>query len=206
MDVIVPFDAVDPKRRLESVLRADERRAFAEVMLADVLATVEAAGATPRVVATANVEVPVPVEVDERPLSPAVNDRLAGADGPLAVVMADLPMATPASVTRLLDAPGEVVAVPGLGGGTNALVVREPAFRVNYHGCSIRDHRDRAAAAGAEVTTVDSYRLGVDIDEPADLVEVLLHAKGRSRAWLVDRGFEVDVDDGRVGIVRPAGD
>jgi len=38
-----------------------------------------------------------------------------------------------------------------------------------------------AAAKGADLTRteVDSYRLATDVDEPADLAEVLLHADGR---------------------------
>ncbi|MFP4589848.1 MAG: 2-phospho-L-lactate guanylyltransferase [Halobacteriales archaeon] len=206
MDVLVPFDAIDPKRRLEPVLGADERHDFAEAMLADVLEAVAGGGGDPRVVATADVRVAAPVDVDERPLSPAVNDRLARADRPLAIVMADLPLATPTAIARLLEASGPVVAVPGLGGGTNALVVREPAFRVDYHGCSIRDHRERAAAVGTTLTTVDSYRLGVDVDEPADLAEVLLHAEGRARAWLEAHGVRIVHADGRVSVERSPGD
>jgi len=87
-----------------------------------------------------------------------------------------------------------VTLVPGRGGGTNALVVRDPSFRVDYHGASFRDHRRIAESIGATVATVDSFRLSTDVDEPADLVEVLLHAPdGAAGSWLADRGFEVTV-------------
>ncbi|MFC5367425.1 2-phospho-L-lactate guanylyltransferase [Salinirubrum litoreum] len=170
-----------------------------------------------------------PVTVDDRPLTTAVNgvfeetltataddprtatanetahesatDRREGADA-VAVVMADLALATPESLERLFGAESEVVAVPGRGGGTNALVVRHPDFRVDYHGASIRDHRRIAREVGAEYAEVDSMRLATDVDEPADLAELLLHGEGRATDWLRDAGFEVDVTDGRVGVTR----
>ena len=53
------------------------------------------------------------------------------------------------------------------------------------------------------VGVVDSMRLATDVDEPSDLLEVLLHGDGRARQWLVEAGFEVDDgDDGRVGVRR----
>lgn len=208
MQVVVPFDARAPKTRLADVLDAPEREALARAMLADVLAALHEAGADPEVLATAPVtglDLPVdtepPVTVDERPLTEAVNAVLAGTDGPVAVVMADLPLATPAALRRLLEADGAVVLVPGLGGGTNALVARDPRFRVDYHGVSVRDHRRAARELGVEPVEVDSARLSTDIDEPADLPEVLLRGAGRAADWLADR-FELAVTDGRVEVVR----
>jgi 2-phospho-L-lactate guanylyltransferase len=200
---LVPFDAIEPKSRLSPPLDAAERRAFAEAMLADVLDALAATDATPTVLATAPVECAAPVEVDERSLSAAVDARLAERDGePLAVVMADLALVTPDTLERLFAAEGEVVLAPGRGGGTNALVSRHPEFRVDYHGASIRDHRRAAAALGVTPTMVDSFRLATDVDDPADVVEVLLHGEGRARDWLVDAGFQVEVEDGRPGVTR----
>lgn len=199
--VVVPFDAVAPKSRLGDVLDPGEREAFAEAMLRDVIEAVDAAGATPEVLATAPVDVPVSVTVDERPLTPAVNARLAAGDLPVAVVMADLALATPAALTRLFEADGDVVIVPGLGGGTNAVRTNTPDFRVDYHGGSVRDHRRIAEDIGAPLTEVDSMRLATDIDEPVDLPEVLLHAGGRAHRWLADR-FRLEPTDGRVGVTR----
>lgn len=147
------------------------------------------------------------VVVDERALTPAVNDTLAGA-GPTAVVMADLALATPSAVARLLaDGAGaegrqSVTLVPGRGGGTNALVARHPDFRVDYHGVSFQDHRQQVREAGAALRRVDSFRLSTDVDERADLPEVLLHGGPRSRGWLRRAGFDLAVTDGRVGVTR----
>lgn len=211
MEVVVPFASTRPKTRLSGVLRADERRAFARAMLDDVLTSLAAVRLDgerlrPRVLSTAPVAVDVPVTVDERPLTPAVNDALRAnrptADNPLAVVMSDLALATPRSISRLCSAQGDVVIAAGLGGGTNALVVRHPEFRVDYHGASYLDHLRAAREVGASVRDHDSRRLAVDVDEPSDLAEVLLHSDGASRDWLVDAGFELAVDDGRVGVDR----
>ena len=108
----------------------------------------------------------------------------------------------PASLSRLFETRGEVAVAPGRGGGTNALVVRHPDFRVDYHGASYRDHRRIAADAGLSVGVVDSMRLATDVDEPDDIAEVLLHGEGRAREWLADAGFEVVLREGRVGVAR----
>lgn len=200
MRVVVPFGAARPKTRLSPVLDDDERREFAAVMLADVLDVLDACGREPTVVADAPVACDAPVVVDERPLTDAVNARLG--DEPTAVVMADLALATPAAVEGLFAPDAAVVLAPGRGGGTSAVVSRHPEFIVDYHGASIRDHRERAAAVGADTATVDSFRLATDVDEPADLVEVLLHGEGGAAEWLREAGFALRTADGRVEIRR----
>ncbi|WP_254272209.1 2-phospho-L-lactate guanylyltransferase [Haloarcula marina] len=202
MRVVVPVSGSDPKTRLSSVLTADERREFTEAMLADVLSALDTAGHAPEVVATAPVDADAPVAVDDRPLDSLVNGLLAAEDGALAVVMADLPLLTPDAVGRLFAPDADVVLAPGLGGGTNAFVCRHPDFRVDYHGASIRDHRRIADEVGGTLAEVDSRVLATDIDEPADLAEVLLHGDGVAADWLIDAGFELALDDGRVGITR----
>ncbi|MFB6150469.1 MAG: 2-phospho-L-lactate guanylyltransferase [Haloarculaceae archaeon] len=204
MHTVVPFAAERPKTRLASVLDADERRRFAREMLRDVLDALAGVDADPTVVATAPVDCETTVAVDDRSLTAAVDARLPDDpdDEPTAVVMADLALATPAALARLFEPDADVVLAPGIGGGTNALVSRHPGFRADYHGASIRDHRERAGAAGADVATVDSFRLATDVDEPGDLVEVLLHADGRAARWLRDAGFELSTDGGRVEVGR----
>jgi 2-phospho-L-lactate guanylyltransferase len=224
MRVVVPFAAHAPKTRLESVLTAPERGAFARVMLEHVCDAVTESGYEPEVLATGAVDVDAPVTVDERPLTDAVNgvlgETLSEPDPePVAVVMADLALVTPAALEGLFAAggpggqasdgvstDGAVVLAPGRGGGTNAVLTPHPDFRVDYHGISVRDHREAAAAVGASVRSVDSHRLATDVDEPTDLVEVLLHGRGGPRDWLVDAGFELAVDGGRVDVHRDGED
>ncbi|WP_299331576.1 2-phospho-L-lactate guanylyltransferase [Haloplanus sp.] len=217
MRTLVPFEAARPKTRLDPFLDDDERAAFARSMLRDVIGAVERAGHDPEVVATAPLElssasVSVPVAVDDRPLSAAVNARLDGVDAndPVAVLVSDLGLVTPAAVCRLVDAEGAdadadagVAIAPGRGGGTNGLVVSHPEFRVDFHGTSYRDHRRTARAVGASVRVVDSMRLSTDVDEPEDLVEVLLHGEGAAAAWLRSAGVGLGGGDGgRVEVTR----
>jgi len=199
MDVVVPFAVERPKTRLADLLPVEERREFAHAMLTDVLSAVRGAGREPTVLATGQADVDAPVAVDDQPLTEAVNARL---DGGTAVVMADLPLATPAAVERLFAPDAGVVFAPGLGGGTNALVARHPEFRVDYHGASIRDHRRIAREVGTRAVSVDSFRLATDVDEPSDLAEVLLHGEGRARDWLVAAGFELAIEGGRAEVER----
>jgi 2-phospho-L-lactate guanylyltransferase len=212
MRTLVPFEATRPKTRLDPLLDGDERAEFARAMLRDVIDAVERAGHDPEVVATAPLDsssasVSVPVAVDDRPLSTAVNTRLDGVDAndPMAVLVSDLGLVTPAAVCRLVDADADagVAIAPGRGGGTNGLVVSHPEFRVDFHGTSYRDHRRAARAAEASVRVVDSMRLSTDVDEPEDLVEVLLHGEGTAAAWLRSAGVGLDGGDGgRVEVTR----
>ncbi len=207
MRVVVPVGPHQPKTRLGDVLAPDERVAFTEAMLADVLGAIRGAGRDPEVLSTAPIEVDAPVTVDDRALTPAVNAVLAEAKAkteagePLAVVMADLPLATPESLTTLFETPGDVVLAPGRGGGTNAFVTRHPEFRVDYHGGSFLKHR-RAAAELGSVGIVDSHRLATDIDERADLVELLIHGERTAADWLREAGFALDRSAGRVAVQR----
>ena len=202
MRVLVPFDAREPNTRLAPLFEPEQRRELAAALLADVLAAVRGAGHEPTVLSTAPLDCDCPVLVDDSPLTEAVNARLVDADLPLAVVMADLGLATPRSIRRLLDPDADVVLAPGLGGGTNAIRVDHPSFRVDYHGGSYRKHRRAARECGATTHTVDSFRLAVDVDEPADLAEVLLHGEGASADWIRDAGVELVTADGRCTVER----
>lgn len=200
MRVVVPFAPSDPKTRLAPLFSREEREALARVMLEDVIRAIRKTDRDPEILSTEPIAVDgATVIVDDRPLSDAVNAVL---EPPMAIVMGDLALATADVLERLWKLSGDVVIAPGLGGGTNALVVRHSDFSVDYHGASFRDHVAIADEIGATVTEFDSYRLGTDVDEPDDLVEVLLHGEGKSAEWLADHGVELAISDGRVGISR----
>lgn len=198
MRVLVPYRAEEPKTRLAPVLDIEERRELSRLMLADVLTVIGTVGYEPIVLSTASLPIEHEIVIDERPLTAAVNEHL---EPNMAVVMADLALVTPEALSRLLETDGEVVLAPGRGGGTNALVSRHPLFRVDYHGASYRDHTMICRDIGADARTVDSYRLGTDIDEPDDLGELLLHGQGMATDWL-DARFELSLSNGRVGVER----
>lgn len=196
MRTVIPFDTTNPKTRLSPALDPGERAAFARAMLEDVLSAIEPTPLEPTVLATGQVDVPAPLRIDDRPLDPLVNGEIARGT-PLAVVMADLALVEPAQLERLLATDGDVVIAPGQGGGTNALVVRDDAFRVDYHGVSLLDHLTIARERELSVGVIDSFRLAADVDEPDDLLEVLLHSNGRAGDWLRAAGFAVRTRDGR---------
>lgn len=202
MRTVVPFAVSEPKTRLSSALSPGERREFSRAMLADVLSALRALGHDPEVLATDDVDLEATVTVDDRPLDPAVNDVLENTDGPVAVVVADLALVTPAALDRLFAPDADVVLAPGRGGGTNAFVARHPDFRVDYHDASIRDHRRIARELTDNVVEVDSFRLATDVDEPADLAEVLLHGESDAADWLAEKGFELSLENGRVSVSR----
>ncbi|WP_458209839.1 2-phospho-L-lactate guanylyltransferase [Haladaptatus sp. NG-SE-30] len=203
MRVLVPFDPRNPKSRLAPILNEDERQEFARTMLKDVIEAIRETGITPDVLTPTRIRVrDASILVDDRPLSSAVNATLDATVGPIAVVMADLPLITPAACSRLFKAEGEVVFARGLGGGTNALVTRHPEFAVDYHGTSYHDHLQIAENHNLSVTELDSFRFAVDIDQPEDLVEILLHGDGQAHEWLRSTGFRLENGDGRMTAKR----
>jgi len=191
MDIIIPFASRDPKTRLSGRLSLSERREFARTMLDDVLAAVSTTDHDPLVLAKAPLDIDIPISVDSRPLSDAVNDIFGQQSLPFTILMADLPLIRPTEIRVLVEQKGDIVVAPGLGGGTNALVVRHPEFRVNYHDVSYRKHVRYARNIGARVDEVDSFRLALDVDKPCDLIEVLLHSNGHAHDWLVNHGYTV---------------
>ena len=203
MRVVIPFDPHDPKTRLSEILTSDERYEFAKVMLEDVTTAVKSAGIIPEILSTENIESQCKVIVDDRPLSVAVNSVLENSKMPIAIVMSDLAIATAESIRKLIESKGEISIVPGNLGGTNAFVTHKEDFRVDYHGTSYLDHVKIAEDIGVSVTEVDSFRLATDIDVKEDLIEILIHGEGKSRDWLIENGFHLEVHGkNRVGIHR----
>jgi 2-phospho-L-lactate guanylyltransferase len=201
---IIPFKPGNPKTRLSCVLSLEEREAFARAMLCDVVDAVCRAGCSPRVVSTALFAFPqCPVQVVPHGLNETLNTILSVTAGPVLIIMADLPLADAASVGRVVTTSRDMAVVPGRGGGTNAIYLsRGTSFRVDYYGASFIKHLRIAGERGLSCEIVDTFRLHTDIDEKEDLVELLIHGEGMSRQFLVDHGFELSVEKGRVGVRR----
>ena len=88
-------------------------------------------------------------------------------------------------------------------GGTNAIFIRDPSrFHVDYYGASFLKHRDIAQNNGLEFEVFDSFNLSTDIDEVADIAEVLIHGTGRAADCLKKLGFTLAGNGGRVGVKR----
>ena len=201
---LIPYKPKNPKTRLSPVLDADEREKFAAAMLEDVLRALAENCCMPVVVATElfDNEV-VQITVADADLNQTLNEILPTTSRDLMIIMADLPLADEPSLKRVISTEKDMAIVPGRGGGTNIIYLKEPwKFRVNYYGASFKKHMQAAQDAGLSVEVIDSFRLHTDIDEEDDLVELLIHGSGKSRAYLEELGFTLSDEKGRVRAVR----
>jgi 2-phospho-L-lactate guanylyltransferase len=201
---VIPFKPKNPKTRLSCVLDEQEREAFAESMLSDVVAAVKDADCQPVILGTELFDSElVQVTIQEMGLSDALNEYLSCAMRNVLIIMADIPLADQASIQRVLATTKDMAIVPGRGGGTNVIYLKEPAkFHVDYYGGSYLKHMKIAQECGLSCDVIDSFKLHTDIDEKEDLVELLIHGTGKSRAFLLERGFAITTDKGRAGVER----
>ncbi|NMB79741.1 MAG: 2-phospho-L-lactate guanylyltransferase [Methanomicrobiales archaeon] len=201
---LIPYKPRNPKTRLSEVLEPGEREKLAAEMLEDVLCTMREMCCMPVIVATELFDHEVTqITVTDADLNQTLNEILPTTTRDCLIIMADLPLADEASLKRLVTTGKDMAIVPGRGGGTNVIYLKEPwKFRVAYYGASFLKHMKIAEEAGLSVEVIDSFRLHTDIDEPDDLVELLIHGKGRSRAYLEELGFTLSDEKGRVGAVR----
>jgi 2-phospho-L-lactate guanylyltransferase len=206
----VPFKLDNAKSRLAPVLKPAERRLLAFAMLRDVLDAVLGFGwatilSRPGLDAS-EVGYDVEIQESELDLNDALNELITdeasrGWPAEILIVMADLALLTQNDIAGILNCQGDVVLCPGRGGGTNMILIRSPKFRTCYQGLSFPKHLDCASQAGLDVCVFESFRAGSDIDCPEDLVEVLLHSRGRARKMLESLGFALS-ENGHAGCVR----
>ncbi|MFZ1128955.1 2-phospho-L-lactate guanylyltransferase [Methanoregula sp.] len=201
---LIPFKPAAPKSRLAGILSPEEREAFARAMLEDVIAAARDANCSPVIVATELFDSEdVQITVADKDLSGTLNELLPQSIGSILILMADLPLATGPAIKRVISTASDMAIVPGRGGGTNAIFMKEPAkFHVDYYGMSFSKHLRIAQEAGLSCEVIDSFVLHTDIDEKDDLVELLTHGTGKSRRYLEGLGFALSAENGRVGVER----
>jgi 2-phospho-L-lactate guanylyltransferase len=202
---LIPYKPVNPKTRLSCLLDQPEREEFARVMLADVVDAVKDADCTPVIVTTELYDSEdAQITIADADLNQTLNEVLPQTAGPVIIIMADLPLATGPDITRIISTQSDMAVVPGRGGGTNVIFLKEPTrFHVDYYGTSFLKHKKIAEEAGLSCEVIDSFRLHTDIDEKEDLVELLIHGTGRSRTYLGGLGFGLVTDEkGRVRVER----
>jgi 2-phospho-L-lactate guanylyltransferase len=202
---LIPYKPVNPKTRLSAMLSQEEREQLARAMLEDVKEAVKDAMCSPVLICSELFDSEdVQVTITDTDLNGTLNSILPQSIGPALIIMADLPLADAAAVRRVISTEKDLALVPGRGGGTNVIFMKDPRkFHVDYYGTSFIKHLKIAQEAGLSVEVIDSFRLHTDIDEPEDLVELLIHGTGRSRAYLEELGFTLSFDNkGRVGIER----
>jgi 2-phospho-L-lactate/phosphoenolpyruvate guanylyltransferase len=201
---LIPFKLVNPKTRLSCVLSQEEREAFARAMLDDVIFAIKDANCSPVVVGTELFDSEyIQIAVSDADLNQTLNSLLPQSIGAILIIMADLPLANADAIRRVIATKNDIALVPGRGGGTNVIYIKEPQrFHVDYYGMSFLKHVKIAQDAGLSCEVIDSFRLHTDIDEKEDLVELLIHGTGKSRAFLEELGFTPSVEKGRVSVER----
>lgn len=193
MKVVIPFKFFNPKSRLSSILSEKDREIFAVLMLKDVVDVLKRCDCDVTVVTPLHIDVDAKIKVDQRTLDDVVNEELK--DVPKAVVMSDLPLLNEEVVNRFFETDGDVVIAPGKKCGTNMLLVRKKGFRVSYHYGSFLKHLRIAKELGMNVKVFDSFFASIDIDDEGDLLELMIHGKGkRSEEFLRSLGFKVEFE------------
>jgi 2-phospho-L-lactate guanylyltransferase len=201
---LIPYKPKNPKTRLSAILSQEEREQFAFAMLEDVVSAARDAMCSPVIVGTELFDSDlVQVTVQDADLNQTLNEILPTVEQNLLILMADLPLADEASIRRVTSTRNDVAIVPGRGGGTNVIFLKDPKkFHVDYYGTSFQKHVTIAQDAGLSVEVIDSFRLHTDMDEDDDLVELLIHGTGKSRAYLEGLGFYLQSEKGRVSVAR----
>ncbi len=205
MKAVIPYKKAGAKSRLSPVLNQQEREEFVELMLNQVIDSLQEAGIekidilSPSTYGLENMR-KARVLLDKNDLNEALNRYLKEAEEPVLIVMADLPLLSPNHIKGINSTKEDVCIVPGKGGGTNVLFIRNPSsYRVRYYGSSFLTHCSIAAKAGQNVEIYDSFLAGTDIDEPEDLVELLIHGSGAAKDY-ISRKFRLDISRGRVSL------
>ena len=207
--ILVPVKTLDnAKERLSPVLSPSERRALAEAMLQDVLAAVAEVNHHTRVgvvtsdpfaVALAQGHgftlIPDPANLSESDaIAHATKQCLASGEDSTMVIPGDIPLLQPEDLERVLAvAPAQgSVLVPGWDGRGSNAVFRRPAnlFPLRFGNDSFPPHLRAAQATGQPCIVLRLPRIGLDVDNPADLAQ-LLAAEGNTRSQQLLRSWNL---------------
>ena len=171
------------KRRLSGILSPAERSRLVMAMFEGVLGAATAqAGWTVWVVSPSEAVLAAAERRGARPVVDAagslggalraIEAELEPAGAALAVLLADLPLVTEASLRRALrEATGPVAAVPAHSDRGTNLLVRRPATVIpsRFGRSSYQRHRSEASRAGVGFTAVTSTEIAFDVDTPEDV-------------------------------------
>lgn len=207
--ILVPVKNLEnAKERLSPVLSRAERRALAQAMLQDVFAALAAVHHHTRVAVVtsdafaADLAQHCRFEIIADPANLGESDAIAnatehcvaqGEDSTL-VLPGDIPLLQAKDIEQVLAAaPAEgSVLVPGWDGRGSNAVWRRPAnlFPLRFGNDSFEPHLRSARATGKPCIVLRLPRLGLDVDNPADLAQ-LLSADGNTRAQQLLRSWNL---------------
>jgi 2-phospho-L-lactate guanylyltransferase len=210
-------DLAAAKQRLARVLSPAERAALAAAMLADVLGALAGAGLDAVWVVTRDPDVErlareggaeVLREDDNRGHTAAVTAAQARAAeagvGALLTVPGDVPCLTPAEARALADAVAGARAAVALAPsrsrlGTNGVALAPPhAMPLRFGEPSFERHLATARGLGLPHRVLALSGLGLDVDDPADLLAVLREGRHtRSGRLLAGWGLDARLEAAR---------
>lgn len=208
--ILVPVKNLESaKQRLAPVLDPAERLALAEAMLCDVLYALSACSRRDEVALVTSdgrarrLAADLRFHVIEDAVNRGESEAIAmatrvcverGATYTL-VLPGDIPLITVDEVEAIFTAASEnigtVLAPSASGRGSNA-VLRRPAdlFPLRFGNDSFPPHLAAARATGHPVTVLPLPGVGLDVDDPADLVTLLM-TEGETRAQRLLRQWNV---------------
>ena len=198
--ILVPVkDLKNAKQRLAPLLEQAARTELAQAMLQDVLDVLTAWEGRPEVALVTRDPFALvmasryDLQVIADPANSGETDAIATAThicetrgiASTLVIPADIPLITVAEIRQVWEsAPreGSVLVPAGDGRGTNA-VLRSPAglFPLKFGNDSFKPHLAAAQATGKPCVVLPLPGIGVDVDNPADLKQ-LLELPGETRA------------------------
>jgi len=214
MRAVIPFKKSNAKSRLGALLSEKEREELAMAMLTDVADALASSGCfnVIDILSTSIIDFErANIVLTDNGLNEALNEYLQkmsshSMNEPVLIIMADIPLVSINNIRDIVSSAADIVISPGRMGGTNALFIRDPSrFHVDYYGASFLKHFEIASRNGLRIEVFDSFNLSTDIDEVADLAEVLLHGKGHAQNYLKKLGFALSDNGGRVGVKRMQG-
>ena len=205
--ILVPIkDLKNAKQRLAPVLEQAARTALAQAMLQDVAEALAAWNNRPEVALVTRDPFALALasrcdfEVIADHANSSETEAIAMATyvcemraiRTTLVIPADIPLITAAELQRVYDAApeeGSVLVPAGDGRGTNA-ALRSPAglFPLRFGNDSFKPHLAAAQATGRPCIVLPLSGIGVDVDNPADLKQLIelpgnTHAQRLARQW-----------------------
>lgn len=196
--LLIPVkNLVNAKQRLSLVLDQPERTELAQAMLWDVLAAVSESGIPVSLVTNDPYALELAAQFHCEVIAEKTNPGETGAIEMATrvcetrgieytiVIPADIPLITAAELKRVLaSAPEEgCVIVPASDGrGTNA-ILRNPAALIplRFGNDSFKPHQAAACATGKPCLVLSLPGIGLDIDNPSDVIDLAL-ASGETRS------------------------